>query len=709
MGLSIMELALARLVGAGLTLVYEGFEEAVPKGAVTNGLQLIRHIAIERPDVVVRLTQGVVKDIWSEWKHAKLPSDVAVQHLDALPQLMDECRSSDGMMLGAVAAIQVARRIGSAARPISHSSRVATAIIGRSIETGYLNSQGLNESLAFFFLDRLLGRLMPDQQLFFDLRPLFRSYLADEAWRSDQPLHQPMSRAASDPADPAPGPAPDSPTTNEPAGAANAAQLPVPLQDAPSIVEATIAAPGVAGHNFHGGPSDKIAAALSVPLAGLTSLAARAADRVGPLSEPAIESLAFGLRQVLDGLAKRSGDGGEVATLEQRAAMALTSGDLLSADQDLGEVEDLYLRAAQTDLAGAHGWLAAAAATRAMRGELEELAGDFRRAARHYASSARCLPESDRKGRRAYLMRQVGALVAQGEMVGETAALAEAASVYADAGRLLSEQDAPLDWATQHLELGRILMLLGYREGRTERFLAAALHFKPAADVFSGLRETDAWARAQLGLAEALRAQGEVQGDIVILSEAAFSYRATLGIATRDRMPEEWASASYWLAATLLRIDEEGGETSHHEEAVMALRALIGAAPSSDGLAIACSGRVKLASALVALAAARQEPWLEDEALTVMRDAHTIGSRGLDPSVRARLDDDLGCLMAQVGRRRLDTLVIGDAAEMLLCALDHYQSTGEAERAAQIGQVLTALESSVDDMAGRAAAENAAA
>ena len=84
-GLSNMEVALARLVGAGLTLVFEGYEHQVPQKAVESGFELIRFVARHRPEIALALTQGVITDIWNEWRASKLPDALALTHVEALP------------------------------------------------------------------------------------------------------------------------------------------------------------------------------------------------------------------------------------------------------------------------------------------------------------------------------------------------------------------------------------------------------------------------------------------------------------------------------------------------------------------------------------------------------------------------------------------------------------------------------------------------
>lgn len=651
-----MEVALARLVGAGLTLVFEGFEEPAPAGAVENGFLLIQHIARERPDAIELLTHGVIKDIWREWRQARLPQDVAVAHVEAMPTLMEQCRANEGMMLGAVAAIQVAKRTGATARIASHTSRVATSIIGQAIESGFLTARSLNESIAFFFLDRLLTRLMPDQQLFLDLRPQFRSYVERAPWlyaNTDAALEAPAA----------------------------AAEPTIPAQ---SELPALDIARAAADHN--------------APEPALSALANATALALGACSPARLDEIGRGLRQLLDALEKTTDAKDSAADLKRQAAGKLAAGETGEADQLMADAEDVHLKAAPQDLASAQSHLVAAAAIRALRADLALLAADFRRAARHHASAARCLPEADRKGRRDCLMQQASVLSQQGDLGNDTAALSEAAQIYAEAGRLLSEQDAPSDWASAHLDLGNVLMVLGEREGRPERFLAAALHFKPAADVFSKLKQTDNWARAQLGIADALRSQGEVQGDIVTLSEAAFAYRAALGVASRDRMPAEWRKASYRLAVTLMRLDHESGDTTHHDEAVMSLRAVIAAGAVEDGPdPVRANAMALLAEGLLALSKARVEPWLADEAVTLIREGHLAVVRA-PAGQRASLDDRLGTLLCILGESQGSAELIAEATDMKLSALDQFTATGDLDSAERVRGELRAIEEALQQM-----------
>lgn len=690
-----MEVALAGLVGAGLTLVFESVEGAVPDGAVENGLQLIRFIAAERSEAGAALTQSVVVDIWQGWKEARLPHDVALHHIRALPALMDRFRSSDDNMLVGIANARSTSLGDAVAAPVRQAEQVATAIIGRARQSGFLLEHGLDDVVTLFFLDRLLVRLLSDETLLDELRPLLRDYLEAGLWHvggtvlegaeldvgvgedihdaevTAEEVEPDASRAEARTIAPA--------LENQPRAA-----TPPPL---PASIRAPI-------------DIDSIAHATEVPPAALRHLADCAAARLGPLGQAWLEHMARQLKDILRQLASPAPSDPDAIALKRQAGRFLAVGDTAAADAHLGRAEDIYLRAATLDLAAAHGCLAEAAEARALRARIEELGGHFRRAARHYASAARCLPDSSRRERRELLMRQAGALAAYGKSSNEAAPLSEAAQVYAEAGRLLSVHEAPRDWAMAHLDLGRSLMELGNREGRPERFMAAGRHFKSAANVFLQLDHSESWSHSQLGLADALKAHGEVQGDIAALSEAAFAYRAVLDVVKQSDRPDDWAGASFRLAASLVRLDQETGKITHHNEAIGALRAVVSAPVTATSAPLLSGATVMLVQALLTLAKARGEAWFEEEAINVLRAGQAEVMPRLNPPMRAGLADQLGTILYAIASRRGHPGLVSEAAEMKLAALDHYESNAHDAQASRLRGELDEMENAVIQLTG---------
>lgn len=204
-----------------------------------------------------------------------------------------------------------------------------------------------------------------------------------------------------------------------------------------------------------------------------------------------------------------------------------------------------------------------------VRARLAGLYGEPRESARLFERAVRLWPREDRIPRWRLKIAQARQLADLGRLPGSRiGVLCEAAQVYASAGGLISEQDCPVPWGEANLELGLLLLHIGDRECRPERYLAAALHFKPAIDVFTRERMLDGWARAQIGLGHALRAQASFQGDVVVAREAAFAYRAALGILTEDGAPDLWHETRCALGEVLVRIAEEAGDIDALQSAI---------------------------------------------------------------------------------------------------------------------------------------------
>lgn len=366
---------------------------------------------------------------------------------------------------------------------------------------------------------------------------------------------------------------------------------------------------------------------------------------------------------------------------------ALERGDLVAADGLLADGEAvahvfgaanldeadrvaLTIEVVQQDFVHSLAW-------RILRGKLAELSADWRTAARHYALARTLVPTGCRQLCGPLLQRQAGALVAHGVRHDDEKVLIEAAQVYAEAGGFLSETLAPIEWAQAHVDLGHLMLVLGERESRPERFLAAALHFKPAVDVFSRQHDLDRWAQAQIGLALALKRSGEFQGDVVTLGDAAFAFRAALGRLTKDRAPQEWADAQLGLGETLVRIAEETGETDGLAKAIPALRAALAqprdVAPSFDVTA----AQAALGRAYVSLGTQQQDGLMLQEAISLLESALDSGGGALSASEHAVIEQVRGTALWSLGENRASQRLLEDAMRAKLNAAELYESLGD--------------------------------
>lgn len=340
-----------------------------------------------------------------------------------------------------------------------------------------------------------------------------------------------------------------------------------------------------------------------------------------------------------------------------------------------------------------------------VRARLASLDGDPREAARLFEQAAQTWPREDRIRRWQLKIAQARQLAELGQLPkARIAVLCEAAQVYAAAGGLICECDCPLQWAEANLELGMLLLQLGNRECRSERYLAAALHFKPAIEVFTREKAMDGWARSQIGLAHALRGQASFQGDVTVAREAAFAYRAALGILTEDGTPELWHHARCALGDTLVLIAEETGEIDSLQ---MAIDQLI---PYSDhdseelGEPAHSIGNIAMGRAMLFLAESESSPSSEaigygaddvrvlSEAIALIETTLERGREYLTALECARSQRALGRAQGLLFERARDVQMLDAAIASLTRACDLYEILENAVASNELALEIAALE-----------------
>jgi len=665
----VIDVALVRLVGSGLTLLAEGYGEQLKPGAVERGYELIEFLAGARTgDLDLSgFIASVVGEVWAGWAATGQAIETALPHIESLPALMERYRPRDGVLTGLIVSALTTARQGRAAG--DQAAQVAETIITAAKADGALAAQGLDDAILHLFLEKLLARLFADLGVIAQMRPLLQRHLAGAAV-----VAEPAVATVSGPVEAGGGTRPAS-------GAPGAGD-----------VVAAVAA-------RHGLP-EPVLRSLA------TGNAAVGSDR--PLDLSMLEHLAEGVRRLLEVVAAAEPSLLPAARDYATSFRAeLARGAFAEAGHMLGLIEDAHVRSAQTDIPAAQALLATAAEMRAARGAIEGLLGEWRKAARHYGAAVRCLQHGDRQRRWRFLSSQGEALAEEASTTGRQAALGEAIAIYATAAGLVSEQDAPLDWARTNAKLGSLLQRLGESEGRPDRFRAAALHFRPAVDVFSQAKATDEWAAAQLGLGKALYGQGIVQGDVVTLGEAAFALRAALAIATPDRMTTEWGEAQRILASTLVRLGQEMGEAAHFAEAARACRTLL-AVPNAAGTHYDRDETlILLGDVLLAEAGISPQDAILAEAVGAYRsvlDRH----EQVSPALLARAENGLGTALWAVAERTASTDLLNGAANAKLAAVRHFQALGAMDSAARALGEVDAIEQSRARIASAPRADAAA-
>ncbi|MGQ0674079.1 MAG: hypothetical protein ACT4N2_14555 [Hyphomicrobium sp.] len=614
-----MEVELVRFVGAGLAVTFAGLSQRPSSLAETDGYRLIATLSVERPTELRSLIEDCSRNLCRGWSEARVPAPVVAQHLLALSTILPTASGPQPAWIRAL----LERPSHGIDRPLADElARTAAAeIVSAASASGELQRSGLLVHVSLILVHRLLEALIVNADLV-------------ESLRSAGGHHAEPSKDDAGPSD-----------------------------DLSAIDRLEIAighcAPAIC-------PEPMLAALVAHELGrGLATSAI----------EAALESKAVACQDLLCELRTLQGETAEteVAGTFEALRTALAFGRLPEVDAELARAESAEQATLDGDGEDTAGGQRPAVAFRTLRARLDELRGNWQSAARHYAVARRYCPSMDVRGRWSLMMRQAAALNRHGLLVDDVRSLFEAAQIHAEAGGLLQEHDAPLDWALAHVELGNLLLNLAEREGRPERYLAAALHFKPAVDVFSRLGAMDDWALAQLGLARAQRGQGEFQGDPVTLADAAFAFRAALGILHAGRSPADWAAAKTGLGLTLVRLAEETGETGLVEDAIAALKLV------RSGLSEAAARPIEaaLGRAYVVLAG-------EKDDVAVLSEAVVCFSRALSQETHAARTDDtapllraLGTALWALGEAAGDRVRLDVARETLVAARERYAAVGD--------------------------------
>lgn len=659
-----MDVLLVEFIGSGIVVWASGVDDKAVAQSRASGLDLVRRLAAAGDRIRVEALVGeIVTELWQEWRNSRRTRALFSAHLAALPEIVMAHRPDASVVTGIIAETGRIRRQGGSVDLVAH--RLTSEIILGARSAGIIAARDLDETLCFFLVSRLLSSLLSRHQTLMALRPAITyAFGGDETFPAASSGH---------------------PAADDGEFMAGAAADTAPAGADPEAATARPVPPAV----------ERIAEDYVVPVALL--VAAIGAEGVASCDDralPEIEAIAARCAEFIAQIATIEATRPAILSVDvaERLRLMLADGELAAADVLLADA-DVMGQARHDGGAPGEAGAASAATTaiRVMRARLAEIAGDWRNAARLYAYAVAGLAPADRLGRGPLLSRQAAALVAHGSRHDDDRVLLEAAQIYAEAGGFLSEEHAPLDWAQAHVDLGELLLLLGAREARPERFLAAALHFKPAVDVFSRLHAMDRWTAAQFGLATALKRTGEFQGDVVTLGDAAFAFRAALGLLTKDRAPKAWAEAQVALGETLVRIAEETGETDVLEDAVPALKAAL--AQPSELVADLDVGAAKaaLGRAYVSLAASHDDETMLQEAITLLESALDAGIRALSPSEAAAIDNVRGTALWSLGESRTSVRLLEDAVRAKLSALEHLEASGGSAAADRVREDLDAL------------------
>ena len=654
-----IESSLVGLIGAGLAVLAEGCGIEVTESQVHDGAGLVAFLAVRDGTAMASCVERTASQVWRAVRSERLHAREMSASLDALKCLLAAERIDDQNVAVAIAEAQAIRRHGGVPRIVAQ--RLAADIVSRAEAGGSQARSGVQAGVAERLLQSLFTGLLAEPRVLISNR----AHIAQWGRRASAgnvviaDIGTSTARRAS-------GPSGADPAQAEGAGLLAAARR---------ICEAT------------GLPQEALKAIIAASFArGLKD-----SEILHRLEEQVVDAL-----ELMGEVAEASRDVGSDDDLEALLGSVLgllRAGDFAEANRLLGEATRHLEQSVHRDR-GADGarTMARACRLRILGARIDEFRGAWLSAAYGWESAARALPHDDRIGRWKLMVSRAIALYRQGEATGDVNALLEAVGVFAQAGRLVAERDCPIEWAKAHVALGQTLLVLGRLEDKPERFLAAALHFKPAVDVLSRERCLDHWASAQVGLADALRCQGSCQGDVVVLEEAAFAYRAALGVMSKERSARDWLRATVHLGETLVRIGEEAGERACLEDALAPLRTALSVLADEPASVLSTTAQAALGRALASLASETLDAHQLGQAAELIQGALRSGRGVFRPGELARLESRLGDVLWALATGSSDEEQLLAAAEQKFSALERLEALAESGEADAVRADLAALD-----------------
>ena len=278
------------------------------------------------------------------------------------------------------------------------------------------------------------------------------------------------------------------------------------------------------------------AEALRVPVSILDTITVTLINttRSADLRQADLLAAAADARALLEALERLVQQAPDYATPLGLVPGMFRTGRFVECDRQLGIVEDLVVRRAIDTYAHAAENISLAVELRTQRACLAALEGSFTKAARHYGFAQRHIARADIERRWWFARLEAHYYEMASFYKGDASGLDNAARACSSA--LASMPTAPnsVTRARAQANLGHILIVLGEKERRPDRFELAAQLLNDAADVLSSTQPSSSVARhAMILRATAMCRLGEWHRNADLLEQAAtilqLVAKATLG------------------------------------------------------------------------------------------------------------------------------------------------------------------------------------
>ncbi len=651
-----LEQQIIRFFGAGLAaLGARRLDLALPTDAVAGSLDLVDRLVAGGMGPNPRdLLTAIARDMRALISAGRFPVDEIERHMRVLPELL-ATHPPELTAIAAAIAYYATHEPGKPNGQEPPALAIARSVADRAEASGALARLDLDPVLTARLIELLFGRVLADAR-----------YL--------EGVQSALDALA--------------PTQAEPVAATTAGYED---EDAQSL-----ASPGPAGSEEHVAlidqPDDRLPqdlasllkrlnATADVPLAALAAMLSAQARRGAEHGriESALKEKAQSFRDLVRRIGRASTGDSIVQRLRSEATVALDEGKFDETDALLSGVEARLLTGSIAAGADVVERSRAAAELRSQRGALEELRLDYQKAARHYEAAAGCLAESDLDGRWSCTLRQGAALQADAEEFGDSEALVAAIVIYARALEQSPRQHAADRWAVTQNHLGNALMTLGDREGSPEKLALAEKSYRLALEIRTRKDTPEEWALLNSNLGTALLKRGEIEGGAEHFRQAAFAFGEALKEFSREHTPADWALTQMNLATALSRLAAHDDDIRPLEGAASAFTAALEEIPRDERPDEWARLENSLGNVLSELGERTGDGrWLE-LANTAYRATLEIWSRDRAPLQWALATANLGNALWALGELRSDPALLGEAADVILTALDVFRELGETQ------------------------------
>lgn len=413
-----------------------------------------------------------------------------------------------------------------------------------------------------------------------------------------------------------------------------------------------------------------LARVRGVPLLALQTLLERLGEAdVAPDAIPArLESFVSEFLKLKADLARSTNADSDVAMAQSQALDLMDAGDLdgarLLISDALTRRRELHQQSARET-----------AMLLAERGRIDVMQVRYPSAIAAYEEATAAVEGFDDEAARGYLYLLVAALLGQGDVLGDKAALDRAIVVIETRALPLTSPDRdPVEWGQFQGQLGVALHLIGERESITHNLDQAVAAHQAALKVLTRGLAPRAWAKAQNNLGIALTALGKREGSAKRLRSAAVAFRSALEEHTQDHFPVDWAMIRNNLGKALQEIGERESATAPIEEAVAAHRDAAEVYFRHGNLLQWALTQNDLGDTLHALARLDSETDTArlKEAVSAYRAALEEFRRDRAPEYRAKIHLKLGDVLVGLGIREGGTARLEEAVTAYLTAQETY-------------------------------------